>query len=265
MKKAKLCMILITIIILISILLPFLIIGFHYATKNWSPFPNQLIQWDVQINLNNQYEFDLVQLIFPNFEQSQIVSWRTNFWNPFSAIQTDWLKVNGPTSWNDRAATWQLAGTINYNLSGNPDSTLPVDLNLNKLLVIPLRGTENITLEKLSNSVGGSIQLNYITYSVEDFIIAYKISTSLLNPSPNINSISDILYFNKIDGTLIDSTTIIVGTDVYGWEYTKTIHVGQNYLFLLITLITCLTGGAIVFIYYRRIRSRKLQKNDDEI
>ena len=265
MKKAKLYMILITIIILISILLPFLTIGFHYATKDWSPFPNQLIQWDVQINLNNQYEFDLVQLIFPNFEQSQIVSWRTNLWNPISAIQTDWLKVYGSTSWNDRAAAWQVAGTISYNLSGNTDSTIPVDLNINNLLVIPLRGTENITLEKLSSSVGGTIQFNHITYSVEDVIFAYKISTSLSNPSPNINTISEIIYINKIDGTLIDSTTIIVGTDVHGWEYTKTIHVGQSFLFLLITLITCLTGGAIVFIYYRRNKRRRFDKIDEEI
>jgi len=265
MKKAKLYMILITIIILISILVPFLIIGFHYATKDWSPFPNQLIQWDVQINLNDQYEFDLVQMVFPDFEQSQIVSWKTNFWNQFSPIQTEWVKVYGATSWNERAAAWQISGTINYNLSGNIDSSIPVDLNINSLLVIPLRGAENITLEKLTNNVGGSIQCNHITYSVEDSIIAYKVSTSLSYPSPNIKSISEIMYFNKIDGTLIDSTTIIVGTDLYGWDYTKTIHVGQNYLFLLITLITCLTGGAIVFIYYRRNKSRKLQKIDDEI
>ena len=145
MKKAKLYMILIIIIILISILVPILIIGFRYATKEWSPFPNQLIQWDVQISINNQYEFDLIQLIFPDFEQSQIVSWRTNFWNPFSLIKNEWVKVYGANAWNTRAAAWQVSGTIHYNVSGNTDSTIPVDLNLNKILVIPLRGTENLT------------------------------------------------------------------------------------------------------------------------
>ncbi len=248
-----------------SILLPFLIIGFQYATKNWSPFPNQLIQWDVQINLNDRYEFDMVQMTFPDLQQSQTVSWRTNFWNPFSAIKNEWIKVYGSTSWNERAAAWQLSGTINYNLSGNTDSTIPVDLNINNLLIIPLRGVENITLEKLKSSAGSVIQFNDLTYSVQDVLIAYKLNILLLNPAPNINSISETMYINKIDGTLMDSTTIIAGTDVYGWEYTKTIYVGQNFLFLLITLITCLTAGAIVFIYYRRNKRSKFEKIDEEI
>jgi len=264
-KVKKYIVVIILFLITFSLLLPFLIIGFQYATKDWSPFPNQLIQWDVQINLNNQYEFDVVQLIFPNFEQSQIVSWRTNYWNPFSAIGSEWINVYGSTSWNERAAAWLIAGTVSYNLSGNTDSTIPVDLNINNLLVIPLRGTENITLEKLRNSVGGTIQFNHITYSVEDVIFAYKLSTTLFNPSPNVNTISEIMYINKIDGTLIDSSTTIKGTGVHGWEYTKTIHVGQNFLYLLITLITCFTGGAIVFIYYRRNKRRRFIKIDDEI
>ena len=85
-------------------------------------------------------------------------------------------------------------------------------------------------------------------------MFSYKLTTVLVSPSPNIDSINEILYFNKIDGTLIQSITQIQGTGVYGWAYTKTIHVTQSFLFWIILLIASSSSGVIALVVYRKKR-----------
>ncbi|NHI92587.1 MAG: hypothetical protein EAX96_08795 [Candidatus Lokiarchaeota archaeon] len=242
--------------------MPFLIIGLTNLTRNWSLFPNQLIHWDVNINLNNQYEVDYIQCIFPDLDQSQSVRWSVNSFNPFSLINSEWVKAYGSNAWNDRAAAWQLSGSFNYNLTGNLNENIPVDLNLNSLLVIPIRGSAALTLEKIASNVSGTVIINFIEYRVEDVSIAYKLSVTLVSPAPNINSINEILYFNKIDGTLLQSITTIDGTGIYGWSYNKTITVTQNYLFWIILLIILASCSSIIFVMY--IKKRKTRSKIEE-
>lgn len=264
MKRAKLYIILIIIAVIIGLFLPFLLVGLYNLTRNWSLLPNQFIHWDVTTNLNNQIELDYVQCTFPDLEQSQTVRWSVNLFNPYSSIRTDWVKVYGPNAWIDRADTWQLTGTFNYNLTGNLDENIPVDLNINGLLAIPVRGSAGITIEKLAANAGGTITINYISYSVVDEIYTYKLTTILISPSPNIDSINEVLYFNKLDGTLMQSVTSIQGTDYYGWNYTKTITVGQSILFWIILIIILASSGGITLAIYVK-KHRPYQVVDEEL
>lgn len=264
MKRAKLYTILIIILVIIGLFLPFLLVGFYKLTRNWSILPNQFVQWDVTTNLNDQFEYDYVQCIFPDLEQSQTVRWSVNSFNLYSVIRSEWVKVYGPNAWNDRANNWQVTGTFNYNLTGNLDENIPVDLNINGLLAIPLRGSAGITIEILAANAGGTIIINYVNYSVVEEIFAYKLTTVLISPAPNIDSINEVMYFNKLDGTLMQSITSIQGTDYYGWAYNKTITLNQSFLYLIIIIIILSCSGAIILALYVK-RRRHDQIIDEEL
>ncbi|MHA1784165.1 MAG: hypothetical protein ACTSVE_03130 [Candidatus Helarchaeota archaeon] len=265
MKRARLYITLIIISIFISLFLPILIVSINNLTRNWSFFPNQLVHWDVNINLNGNNEFDYVECIFPNLEQSRSIKWFVNLWNPFSLIRDDWNNAYGNNAWNERYASWQLSGTFYYNVTGNLDENIPVDLNLNTLFIVPLRGTAEITIEKIDANVTGTIKINNIDYYVEEEPFSYKLTASLTAPSPKINSISETFYINKFDGSLIESITIIDGTGVHGWEYVKTIHVTQSYLFWIILLIACVSSIATFGIVYWKKFYRKIDLINEEI